>query len=84
MLPVLTNALDRKWAAGNIERRAETAGKDEQIRMLEREHNCAKASHGNARYRPMSAVTGGREPVFNVSYEVMHDVIFVTVLRTVG
>ncbi len=52
--------------------------------MLESEHDCAKSSHGYAGYGAMSAARRDREPLLNVGDQVMHNLIFVTVLRSIG
>jgi len=84
VLPVLTNPFDGKRTAGNIKRRTESTRKHEEIRMLQCKHNRAESSHGHAGNGAMLAPSCGRKPLLHIGNEVMHDVVFIAVLRTIG
>ena len=57
----------------NINRRADSVDKSEQVRMAQRQFECSEAGHRKANDRPVRAPWGGGKPRFAIGDKVAHD-----------
>src|SRR5580704_11917702 len=81
VMPILPPAVHGKRATRHIDGRAQTAGKGEHLRMVQGEFDRSITTHRNAQDRPVRATGCRRQSTFDIFNEVVHDVVFVSILR---
>src|SRR5262249_55565868 len=78
--PGLVKASPAKGATWNVNRRAERSRKRKHLRVIQRQLDGSKSSHGDDHNRPAFAVRTRRKTRFHVSGQIMDDIVLVAIL----